>query len=88
MTKFSEYIKKDVPKSDEKIARETVENVFNRYTDFSEDELMREFQEKTNERKANGEPVGEKLSQIATTLMPYLDEAQQEKLANIIKMVK
>lgn len=88
MTKFSEYIEVNSNNIDKSDAKQTVENMLNKYGSYSEDELWSEFVNQTNEKQKSGELSGEKLDKIANTLTPYLNEEQKERLKSILKMVK
>ena len=90
MTKFSEYIKRDIPTSESFTPDQqaTINEAIDRYSGYSEKELMQELLSQTNLQKQNGEFDEKRLENIKNTLTPYLNSAQQEKLNEIMKMVK
>ena len=90
MTKFSEYIKKDLPKENplDDIKSAEINDAINRYSGYSNDELMAEFIKQTNAQKQAGNYDSKKMENVKNTLMPYLNAEQQKRLNEIMKMVE
>jgi len=91
MAKFSEFVKEDVSSNRNyrsEIKKEDVSELIDKYSTYSEDELMKEFLEESKKKKDSGEFSDEKISKIKSVLSPYLDEQQKQKLEDLIKMVK
>lgn len=90
MTKFSEYIKRDIPVQQQLSSQEqdAINQTIEKYSDFSENQLMQEFLNQTNIQKQKGEFDEKRLENIKSTLTPYLNSQQLEKLNEIMKMVK
>jgi len=87
MAKFSEYIKNDIPKVSSEREGE-INDLVNKYSGYSEDELVNEFVRQTNFKRQNGEMDDAGLDRIKDTLSPYLNKEQQARLNEIMKMVK
>jgi len=87
MAKFSEYIKNDIPKVSSERESE-INDMVNKYSGYSEDELVNEFVRQTNLKRQSGEMDDAGLDKIKDTLSPYLNKEQQARLNEIMKMVK
>ena len=92
MSKFSDFIKEDVGYSNEpnttQLHNDNIEQLIDKYSNYSESELMSEFLKESEKRKENGEFTDEKLNGIKSILSPYLDESQKQKLNDLLNMVK
>ncbi len=89
MPKFSEYIKNDVKKENfAGVDNAELNDAINKYSDYSEQELINEFLSETNKKKQSGELNDEKIEKMKETLLPYLNDKQKTKLNQIINMVK
>ena len=90
MTKFSEYIKKDLPKDNplDDVQKAEINDAINKYSGYSNDELMAEFVKQTNAQKQAGNYDSKKMENVKNTLMPYLNAEQQKRLNEIMKMVE
>ena len=92
--RFSEFNSCNIEKSDvEKLAKENninlnnVENSINKYSNYSEDELMNEFLKVTKERKSKGEINAEEIENLKNTLYPMLTEEQKARFNYLIKFM-
>lgn len=89
--KLAEDIKnfeEKVTEGAEKLSEETLnsaEEVYNKYKDYSQDDLTNEFLSESKKRLRNGELSLEKLSQTAQFLSPYLNVEQKHFLDNLLK---
>ncbi len=91
----SEKLAEDIKIFDEKMT-ENVENlneetlnsaeeVYNKYKDYSQEDLANEFLSESKKRLQNGELSLEKLSQTAQLLSPYLNVEQKQFLDDLLK---
>ena len=67
--------------------RENIENLVNKYSNFSSDELMQEFLKITENKRRNG-TLNNDLDRMKTTLSPFLNDEQINKMNDIINKVK
>ena len=91
MAKFSDFVKEDISCNKnyrKEVKKEDVSELIDKYSTYSEDDLMKEFLEESKKQKDSGELSNEKISKIKSVLSPYLDEQQKQKLEDLIKMVK
>ena len=93
MLNFSEYIKNsETNNSNEnqkvKYTNEQLEEMINKYSEFSEDKLMSEFIKLTVEKKKKGELTDNDLATLKQTIMPLLNREQQMNLDKILELVK
>ncbi len=65
----------------------SIENLYNKYSSFSEDELMREFLRQSAKQSKNGNLSKDKISSMRDVLFPYLNDKQKNKFNNLMKMV-
>lgn len=87
--KFSDFAKVDPVKSEEETLNKTkVEDYMNKYSSFSQEELMKEFLKLSQEKKNNGGFSSSEINGIKETLAPFLNEQQKHSLDNLINMVK
>lgn len=103
MKRFSEYIDKanmdnsgvDVKENNcdknQNLNQEKVDELVDRYSKYSSDELMSEFIRMTADKKKRGELSAEEIENIKKTISPYLSDEQKinlEKVLNVINYVK
>ena len=90
--KFSEY-NVDTKKQYEKIKEdnpETVNNVeeqLKKYENLSQAELMQEFIKESKKQKQNGSLDRDKMENIKSTLLPFLNSNQQKQLDYLMGIV-
>lgn len=90
--KFSEY-NVDTKKQYEKIKEdnpETVNNVeeqLKKYENLSQAELMQEFIKESKKQKQNGNLDRDKMENIKSTLLPFLNGNQQKQLDYLMGIV-
>lgn len=71
----------------EKTKNENVEqakNIYDKYKDFTHDELVNEFISTSKQKINEGKLSKEKINQTANLLSPYLTNEQKEMLNNLI----
>lgn len=67
---------------------QNLDDVYSKYSSYSENELMQEFLKQTQIQKQNGALDMDKLEQVKQVLLPYLDESQKETLEQILNKIK
>lgn len=89
MSKFSDY-SKSYTKEDIKneINKESIEEVYNKYSKLDNDSLMNEFIKVSLERKKRGELSDSYFENIKNTLFPYLTEEQKTYYNNLVDKIK
>lgn len=83
--------RENIEENAEKLGEETLnsaQEVFNKYKDYSQDDLAEEFVAESKKRLENGELSIEKLSQTAQLLSPYLNPQQKDFLNNLLKKLE
>lgn len=90
MTKFSEYIKNDISDNiQNSFSRsEDINDLIDKYSTYSYEELMNEFLKESDRKKKTGELSDSQLDTIKSTLKPYLSEEKQNKLDDLFNVVK
>lgn len=89
MGKFSDFAKKpSVSEDAPNKSKEKVEDYMNKYSNLSQEELMKEFLKVSNEKKRNGGFSASEINNIKSTLAPFLNDEQKLNLDNLINMVK
>ena len=92
MSKFSDFVKedknKDIDSSKDQSTTDNIEEIINKYSGYSETDLMKEFVKESERKKQSGDFTDEKINSIKNILSPYLDETQKEKLNELLNMVK
>lgn len=92
MGNFSDYIKRTnldsennnvVNKSDENL-----EEMIDKYSKLSDNDLMKEFLKLTIEKKKQGKLNDKELEILKNTITPYLDDNQKNSLENLLDMIK
>lgn len=87
MGKFSEFVEnEDNIKIDNK--EQEISDLIEKYSAYSEAELMDEFVQESARKRQNGELDDKKVQQIENILSPYLSSEQKEKLASLLNSVK
>ncbi len=90
--KFSEY-NVDTKKQYEKIKEDNPEAVNNveeqlkKYENLSQAELMQEFIKESKKQKQNGNLDRDKMENIKSTLLPFLNSNQQKQLDYLMGIV-
>ncbi len=74
--------------NNQKMSNDDLKDMIDKYSSLSSDSLLREFMEMTMKRKQNGELKNGELEQIASTILPYLNNEQKDSLQKIIELVK
>ena len=72
------------PKAEQK-ATQTAEELIEHYKGFSQEELIRELLSAAEKEKQNGTLSREKLENIKSTILPYLNQNQIEFLEKLIE---
>lgn len=67
--------------------KENIENIINKYSNFTSDELMQEFLKLTENKRNNGTLNGD-LERMKNTLTPFLNREQLDRMNDIINKVK
>ena len=75
---------KDINKN-EKIDTKSAEKLVEHYKNFSQEELMKELFKVANSEKENGTLTKEKLQDIRSTIVPYLNDSQINFLDMLIE---
>lgn len=93
MGKFSEY-SFDENKCNESTIKNTkndsenIEKMIDKYSRFSEQELLQEFVSLTASKKMQGTLGNDELEKIKGTLSPYLNNTQKMNLDRVIDVIK
>lgn len=89
MGKFSDFAKEpSVSEDAPNKSKEKVEDYMNKYSNLSQEELMKEFLKVSQEKKKNGGFSTGEINNIKQTLAPFLNSEQMQNLDNLINMVK
>lgn len=93
MSKFSDFVKdenngKINVNFDKEKQNDDFKKLIDKYSTYSEDDLMKEFLEEGIKKKENGELSEDNLLKIKNVLFPYLDDTQKQKLNDLLNMVK
>lgn len=93
--KFSEFAKQnnsdnnqqkqEQPKND---FSQNVENLYKKYKNLSQDELMQELAKNVMEQKQNGTFDFEQISNSINMLLPYLNEQQKQTMQSLLNGLK
>ena len=91
MSNFRDFISEEnhtsEAKNDTNLNKEEMEDLINKYSKYSEDDLMMEFMKMTYDKKKKGDLGSEELMNIKNTIEPFLNSEQKTKLEKIINMV-
>ena len=85
---YSEKNKNVENESQNKQLNDDVINFYNKYKEYSSDELLNELISKTNEQKQNGELNYQQLSSMVDKLNPFLNEQQKNNMRGIMEKIK
>lgn len=85
---YSEKNKNVENESQNKQLNDDVMNFYNKYKEYSSDELLNELISKTNEQKQNGEFNYQQLSSMVDKLSPFLNEQQKNNMRGIMEKIK
>lgn len=90
MSKFSDFVNNDTLNNDNKKnnGNKDINELINKYSTLSNDELMHEFLTETAKRKENGELTAEYISKVKNILKPHLTKEQIAKLDVLLEMVE
>ena len=88
MAKFSEFVSSNEYKKQDETVNETVENLMEKYSTYSESELLNEFLKESVKKRENGELDDEQMDKIRRLLSPYLSGEQSEKLDELFRIIK
>lgn len=89
--RFSDYnndnIKQDFNIGNNDVDQNKIEELYNQYSGFSNEQLMKEFFRKSVDLKQNGSLDENKLNAIKQSLLPYLTDEQIKSLNKILDLV-
>ena len=91
MSNFSDYIKEENNRVEEKVSvteKENLEDLINKYSSYSKNDLMSEFLKMTLEKKKKGELSSSEINNLKSTIVPFLNSEQKENLDKILQMVE
>lgn len=89
MNKFSDFAKTNLEQKNNYVnSKQKVEDYMCKYSNLSQEELMKEFLKVSNEKKRNGGFSASEINNIKSTLAPFLNDEQKLNLDNLINMVK
>ena len=90
MSSFNDFLKEEDVVEEVKNAtiEQDVNELIDKYSTYSQEDLMAEFLKESERKKLNGELDDGQLSRVKNILAPYLSAEQQEKLNNLLNMVK
>ena len=90
--KFSEFAKQNnsekTQKEPTKEFSQNIENLYDKYKDFSQDELMQELAKNVNIQKQNGTFDFEHISNSVNMILPYLNEQQKQTIISLLNNLK
>ena len=73
---------------EQKNQKEELQNMYDKYKTYSNEDLMQELLNKTNEQKNKGEFDYEKLRSSIDSLSPFLTSEQQNTIKGIMEKLK
>lgn len=91
MSNFSDYIKEENNRVEEKVSvteKQNLEEMINKYSSYSKNDLMSEFLKMTLEKKKKGELSSSEINNLKSTIVPFLNSEQKENLDKILQMVE
>lgn len=74
----------DIANSADDHTKSRVSDLYNKYKNYSQDELMNEFLTTAKSKMQSGELTQNKLQNTIASLSPFLNESQKEYLNNLI----
>lgn len=91
----SSYVNKDnLQNSNETEIKENnlnesdIENLINKYSSYSDNDLMKEFLKMTMERKKTGGLKDDELEVLKSTILPHLNDEQKKSLEYLLEMIR
>lgn len=91
---ISEFAKQQKSKTEEKTKNNTldgqqsIENLYDKYKNMSQPELMQTLSAEIKKQKQNGTFDYEKIMSSVNTIMPYLSAEQKNMITNILQTIK
>ncbi len=85
--KINEKISEKKFENNSNIDTKNVEDLINKYSTYSEKELMQELIKLSNEKKQNG-TLNQDLNNFSNVLSPYLNEEQKSKMNDLFNKIK
>ena len=94
--KFSEFAKQNnnqdsTQKTDEKTQKnfsENIENLYDKYKNLTQEELMQELAKNVAKQKQNGTFDFDNISQSINAILPYLSEEQKQNIMSLLSVIK
>ena len=77
----------DIKNSTNDKTKQEVNDLYNKYKNYSQEELMNEFISTAKNKLQNGDLTQNKLQNTINSLSPFLNESQKEYLNNIIRKI-
>ncbi len=74
----------DISKSTDEKTKKEVSDLYSKYKNYSQDELMNEFLSTAKNKMQNGELTQSKLQNTIASLSPFLTESQKKYLDDLI----
>lgn len=84
---LTEELKKRAENID-KTTKENINNLYNKYKNYSEQDLLNEFLTTSKDKIKDGSLSKEKLESTINTLSPYITSEQKSFLDNLIKKLE
>lgn len=75
---------KEIPKEE----KENITNMYDKYSQFSSDELLSEFIKTSKQRRADGTLNDSELARMKETLLPFLSEEQKGRLNQLLDLIR
>ena len=96
MSKFSDFVNANnsfetMNGNKESVGNEKMEDLIEKYSSYSQADLLSEFMKLTNEKKKKGELNESELNSLKQTISPFLNNEQKnnlDKIMNVINNVK
>ena len=89
--KFSDFAKNKTYERNEMSKSESnqnIENLYEKYKDYSQAELMEELAKQVAKQKKDGSFDFEKIMNSVNTILPYLNQEQKENILNLLSSIK
>ncbi len=77
----------DISRKVDDKTKSQVNDLYNKYKNYSQDDLMKEFLSTAKSKIQNGELTHNKLQDTVSSLAPFLNENQKEYLNNLIRKI-
>lgn len=89
MSKFSEYTKTSQPKNsnvkNKKMEQGDIQDMLDKYSRLSKDELMSEFLRASKQKKMEGGLSDEECNKLDSVLSPYLSDEQKKTMQELLE---